>query len=92
MEFNSFGPAVGRLGSDSSRGPNSAPLVPLTLTTGYDMIGCSRSVTNKLQRVLNAAARVIAARCYASAVLAMSQCLSVSVSVCLLVCHKSESY
>jgi len=24
MEFNSFGPAVGRLGSDSSRGPNSA--------------------------------------------------------------------
>ena len=43
MEFNSFGPAVGRLGSDSSRGPNSAKveaggltpaLAPLTLTTG----------------------------------------------------------
>ena len=42
MEFNSFGPAVGRLGSDSSRGgANSAkveagglsPLAPLTLTT-----------------------------------------------------------
>ena len=43
MEFNSFGPAVSRLGSDSSRGEaNSAkveaggaetPLAPLTLTT-----------------------------------------------------------
>ena len=39
MEFNSFGPAVGRLGSDSSRGgANSAKVeaggwAPLTLTT-----------------------------------------------------------
>ena len=39
MEFNSFGPAVGRLGSDSSRGPQveaggaEPPLAPLTLTT-----------------------------------------------------------
>ena len=40
MEFNSFGPAVGRLGSDSSRGgANSAKVEaggaepPLTLTT-----------------------------------------------------------
>ena len=43
VEFNSFGPAVGRLGSDSSRGGpsrsrggGSAPLAPLTLTTGAD--------------------------------------------------------
>jgi len=40
VEFNSFGPAVGRLGSDSSRGGQSRsrgaqpPLAPLTLTTG----------------------------------------------------------
>ena len=40
MEFNSFGPALGRLGSDSSRGGPSRsrgaepPLAPLTLTTG----------------------------------------------------------
>ena len=50
MEFNSLGPAVGRLGSDSSRvGANSAkveagglsPLPsPLTLTTGYGHTGC----------------------------------------------------
>jgi len=33
---------------------------------------------------------VFTARCYASAVLAMGLCLSVSVSVC--VCHKSEFY
>ena len=40
MEFNSFGPAVGRLGSDSSRGGGkveagglSPPPSPLTLTT-----------------------------------------------------------
>ena len=47
MEFNSFGPAVGRLGSDSSRGGAKLrqsrsrgaepppPLAPLTLTTAY---------------------------------------------------------
>ena len=39
MEFNSFGPAVGRLGTDSSRGAKveaggaELPLTPLTLTT-----------------------------------------------------------
>ena len=44
MEFNSFGPAVGRLGSDSSRGAKlrqsrsrgAEPPSPLTLTTGVD--------------------------------------------------------
>jgi len=53
VEFNSFGPAVGRLGSDSSRGgANSAkveaggvspPLAPLTLTTARRLLysrGC----------------------------------------------------
>jgi len=40
VEFNSFGPAVGRLGSDSSRGAKVeagglSPPSPLTLTTAY---------------------------------------------------------
>ena len=40
MEFNSFGPAVGRLGSDSSRGAKVeagglSPPSPLTLTTAH---------------------------------------------------------
>ena len=48
MEFNSFGPAVGRLGSDSSRGGGKLrqsrsrgaepPLAPLTLTTAYGQL------------------------------------------------------
>ena len=61
MEFNSFGPAVGRLGSDSSRGAKlrqsrsrgaEPPLTPLTLTTGYtdpqngDRIVATDSVTS----------------------------------------------
>jgi len=53
MEFNSFGPAVGRLGSDSSRGGGKlrqsrsrgdwAPLAPLTLTTAAGGSGGSLS-------------------------------------------------
>ena len=45
MEFNSFGPAVGRLGSDSSRGGGQTPpkskqggWAPLTLTTGWRIV------------------------------------------------------
>ena len=53
MEFNSFGPAVGRLGSDSSRGAKVeagglTPLAPLTLTTGYGVIGVT--VTTSARR------------------------------------------
>jgi len=36
--------------------------------------------------------KIFTARCYASAVLAMGLCLSMSVSVCLSVSHKSELY
>jgi len=45
VEFNSFGPAVGRLGSDSSRGGGKveagglSPLAPLTLTTATEPSG-----------------------------------------------------
>ena len=45
MEFNSFGPAVGRLGSDSSRGAQveaGGAEPPLTLTTGLDCFAILR--------------------------------------------------
>ena len=49
------------------------------LTSNKPDVACQQAFT---------AAFVFTARCYASAVLAMGLCLSVSVSVC----HKSEFY
>ena len=56
VEFNSFGPAVGRLGSDSGRGGkvearSEPPLAPLTLTTDYRHIG---EVGSKKKRKMRA--------------------------------------
>jgi len=60
--------------------------------------GTSRSQFSSLKPVIMKSVKCglekecFTARCYACAVLAMGQCLSVSVSVCLSVCHKSEFY
>ena len=51
-------------------------------------ISAALSPTNHMPRLC----QIFNARCCASAVLAMARCLSVSVSVCLSVCHKSEFY
>ena len=68
MEFNSFGPAVGRLGSDSSmggnlrqsrsRGAEPPPLAPLTLTTAsqhpldYDVSHTNLSTRPDINNIL----------------------------------------
>jgi len=59
VEFNSFGPAVGRLGSDSNRGgakskqgaePPSPP--PLTLTTAQSYVKVKVKISHTRYRAL----------------------------------------
>ena len=83
MEFNSFGPAVGRLGSDSSRGggPKSkqgglSPPSPLTLTTGQ------WTVANRYNRPL-----AVARLCYASMLFGSEHCTAYSRSLLIQVRH-----
>jgi len=56
--FNSFGPAVGRLGSDSNRGGGKvkagglSPLAPLTLTTAQSYVKVKVKISHTRYRAL----------------------------------------
>jgi len=56
-EFNSFGPAVDRLGSDSSRGAKVeagglSPLAPFTLTTAQSYVKVKVKISHTRYRAL----------------------------------------
>ena len=80
--------AIGSKGQMMGKGYCS-PSVRVTAVDGT----CAKHLTVESCTVIYAAKQsylVFTARCYASAVLAMGLCLSVS--ICLSVCHKSEFY